>query len=416
MQTAAASEVSRFPRLPQGELLLKINPKDIKRLDDPYHEARYSYEALIPVTEAEKLIIGNANPRSQNTLSPLPREIKKSLEEAPKLFHLKNRGIWIAAKRAEYDNQTGILNLFCPQTDEERYGAVDGGHTLAVIQEYLNELRSDTSITWTADGRPAKIPVPHVALHIRVGVEEVLTDMVSSLNRSAQLKEYTLANYEGEFDELKGLLQRENFFPQIDFRENGQGEYDALSLIQRLTLFCNGIFPAKKGRHPVVAYSSKAKCLELFVSNKHEYLALKPIMGACFRLPDQIERLLGRVSGSARYGNYSFVKTLKKPRLAASLQGWPENGGVKSWATEHEVATGVIFPIAASLRLLVDRKKDGTVLGWRKDPIKFFLENGREIFETVTSQDYDNPNAFGKNHEVWGTLYHTAYEALYPTD
>src|SRR5579864_4205150 len=154
MSAAPSAQVSRFPRLASGEIQLKVSPKDIKRLDDPYEEGRYSYEALIPITEAEKLIIGNANPRSQNTLSSLPKEIRKSLEEAPTLFHLKNRGVWIAAKKAEYDNQAGILSLFCPQTEEERYGAVDGGHTLAVIQEYLNELRSDPSVTWTADGRP----------------------------------------------------------------------------------------------------------------------------------------------------------------------------------------------------------------------------------------------------------------------
>lgn len=416
MSAAPSAEAVRFPRLAPGEIQLKIAPKDIKRLEDPYEVGRYSYEALIPITEAEKLIIGNANPRSQNTLSPLPREIRNSLEEAPTLFHLKNRGVWIAAKKAEYDNQSGTLNLFCPQTEDERYGAVDGGHTLAVIQDYLNELRSDGSVTWTAEGRPSKIPVAYVPLHIRLGVEDVLTEMVSSLNRSAQLKEYTLANYEGEFEELKKLLHRENFFNEIDFRENGQGEYDVLSVIQRLTLFCNGIFPAKKGKHPVVAYASKAKCLEIFISNKNEYLALRPIIGDCFRLPDQVERLLGKVSGSGRYGGYSFVKTLKKARLAPSLKGCSENGVVKSWATEHEVATGIIFPITAALRVLVDRKKDGTVGGWRKDPVKFFLENGKEIFETVTGFDYEIPNAFGKNHEAWGTLYHTAYEALYPTD
>jgi len=240
--------------------------------------------------------------------------------------------------------------------------------------------------------------------------------MVSSLNRSAQLKEYTLANYEGEFEELNTLLQRENFFDEIDFKENGRGEYDALTVIQRLTLFCNGRFPAKTGKHPVVAHSSKAKCLELFMSHKREYMALRPLIGDCFRLPDQVERLLGKVSGSGRYGGYTFVRTLKKPRPSPSLKGHPENGTVKSWATDHEVSTGVIFPITAALRLLVDRKKDGTVLGWRKDPVKFFLENGNELFEIVTGFDDDNPSTLGKNHELWGTLYHTSYEALHPTD
>jgi len=406
--------IQRFPR--EKDIELRVSPKDIKRLDDPFDEGRFCYEAQVPVTEAERLIIGNANPRSQKTTSPIPKEIRESLEQAPKSFHLKNRGIWIAAKKAEYDNQAGILKLYCPQSDDERYGAVDGGHTLKVIQEYLTDLRQDPSVKWSADGKPSIKTVPFVPLHVRVGVEGMLSEMVSSLNRSAQLKEYTLANYENEFDELKELLKQENFYGQIDWKENGQGEYDALTVIQRLTLFCNGLFPAKNGKHAVVAYSSKSKCLDLFLAHKAEYLALRPIIGDCFRLPDQVEALLQRVSGSARYGGYGFVTKLKKPKLAPSLRGYPANGSVKSWATEHEVTSGVVFLITAALRVLVRRKNDGRVVDWRRDPITFLLDHGRELFEPVTDIDYENPNALGKNHDLWSTVYLAAYQALHPED
>ncbi|MBI3405168.1 MAG: AIPR family protein [Acidobacteria bacterium] len=400
---SASPSIQRFPRTEEIQI-------------DPYEEGRFSYEAQVPITEAEKLIVGNANPRNQNTSSAIPKEIRDSLEDTPKVFHLKNRGIWIAPKKAEYDNQTGLLTLFCPQSADDKYGAVDGGHTLKVIQEYLTDLRQDDSVKWNNDGKPNLKAVPFVTLHIRVGVEDILPDMVSSLNRSAQLKEYTLANYVNEFEQLKDLLIKESFYGQIDWKENGQGEYDALTVIQRLTLFCNGLFPAKNGKHPVIAYSSKAKCLDLFKDKKEDYLALRPIIGDCFRLPDQIEKLLHKVSGSNRFGGFGFVKTLKKPRMAPSLKGYPENGVVKSWASDHEVSSGVVFLITAALRVLVRRKADGTVVGWREDPVKFFLKHGRELFEPVTEVNYDNPNALGKNHDLWGTVYHAAYQALHPED
>lgn len=404
--------VARFPRLSE-EITLQIPPRDIKRLDDPFEEGRFSYEAQVPVTEAAKLLIGNANPRQQNTSSSIPQEIRATLDGAPKTFHLKNRGIWIAAKKAEYDNQKGVLNLFCPQDDEDRYGAVDGGHTLAVIQEFLTDLGQESEDKAEADSKTKQKPIPYVMLHIRVGVEGDLTDMVACLNRSAQLKEYTLANYRDEFHELKKILDHENFGKEIDYRENGEGQYDVLDVIQRLTLFCNGLFPPQKGKHPVVAYSSKAKCLELFISNKSEFLALAPIMGDCFRLADQVERLLPKVSGSGRFGGFGFVKNLNKTRLAPSLKGYPENPAVKSWAAEHEVM-GVIFPITAGLRVLVRRKSDGTVLGWREDPVSFFIKHGKDLFEPVTEFKYDNPNALGKNHELWSAVYLSAYQALHP--
>ena len=321
-------EIQRFPRTAAGAFFLKVSPKQIKRLDDPHDDSRYSYEAQVPVTEVEKLIVGSANPRDQHLTSSIPKEIRSSLEVSPKTFHLKNRGIWIAAKKAEYDNQSQTLELYCPQGDEERYGAVDGGHTLSVIKEYLEELRQDPNVKWS-NGMPDLKAIPYVMVHIRVGVEADLIEMAACLNRSAQLKEYTLANYRGQFDELKELLDAEKFGQMVDYRENGEGEYDILDVIQRLTLFCNGLFPAKKGKHPVVAYSQKAKCLELFLKNKSEYLALRPIIGDCFRLPDQVEKLLAKASGAARFGGYGFVTSLKKPRLAPSLRGFAEDGSVK---------------------------------------------------------------------------------------
>ena len=406
--------VPRFPRVAAGELFLKVSPKDIKRLDDPHDDSRYSYEVQVPVTEAEKLIVGSANPRDQKVTSTIPQEIRTSLDQSADTFHLKNRGIWIAAKKAEYDNQTQTLTLYCPQGDEERYGAVDGGHTLRIIKEYVEELRQNPDVKW-ANGLPSLKAIPYVMLHIRVGVEGDLTDMAACLNRSAQLKEYTLANYRGQFDELKEILDSENFGKIIDYRENGEGEYDVLDVIQRLTLFCNGLFPAKSGKHAVVAYSQKAKCLEYYLKNKSEYLALRPIIGDCFRLPDQVERLLAKASGSPRFGGYGFVNPLKKPRLSPSLRGFAESDLVKSWAIEHEV-TGVVFPITAALRVLVRRKSDGTVLGWREDPLKFLLKHGKELFEPFTTAEYESPNALGKNHELWSTTYLAAYQALHPED
>jgi hypothetical protein len=132
-------------------------------------------------------------------------------------------------------------------------------------------------------------------------------------------------------------------------------------------------------------------------------------------LPDQVERLLPKVSGSGRFGGFGFVKTLKKPRLAPSLRGYPDNPAIRTWATDHDVM-GITFPITAGLRVLVHRKSDGTVLGWREDPVKFFINHGKDLFESVTGFDYENPNALGKNHELWSAVYLSAYQALHPEE
>jgi hypothetical protein len=405
------STPARFPHISESGIIeLRISPKDIKRLDDPHDESRYAYECQVPVSEAAKLIIGSANPRKQDLGKPLSKDILRTLQTEPELFHLRNRGIWVAASRAEYDNQKQTLTLYCPQNSDQRYGVVDGGHTKAIIDEFLRSLADQPN-------EPAR-PVPHVILHVRVGVEDALEEMAVSLNRSSQLKEYALDDFKGEFDELKSIFARTPFANDIGYTENEAKEYDVLDVIQRLTLFCVGIYPNRGDAHPVVSYASKAKCLQQFVKDKESYLALKPIMVDCFKLVDEIEVLLPEVSGSERFGNFNFVRK-QKPILAPSLKGVPTNGIAESWKSGYSVSEAVLYPLAASLRVLVRAKADGTVLGWRQDPVKFFKENGSDLFEYVRKY-YDGAakslTALGKNSEFWSKLHHAAYVALHPED
>jgi hypothetical protein len=397
---------------------IKVSPKDIKRLDDPHDDSRYAYECQIPVIEAVKLPIGTANPRRQDTKRKIYREIRDSLSSSPDLFHIKNRGIWFAAERAEYDNQTGTLTLHCPVAEGQLYGVLDGGNTKAVLTEYVNELKNIPDTKLDAANNPILKPIPYVMLHVRIGVEDNLAEMAESLNTSYQLKEFALADFRGEFEELREILDKEPFGKQIAYTENEQGEYDILDVIRRLTLVCRELFPGKTGKHPVVAYASKKKCLELFLANKSQFMALRPILVDCFRLPDQLEVLLPLVSGSERFGNYKFAPR-QKARLAPSLVGLPTNGLVKTWASEYQVSPAVIFPMAAALRVLVHGKKDGSINGWRQDPAKFFLKNGSEMFEYLI-EAYNNwnknVNALGKDAKLWADLYHAAYEAQFPSD
>lgn len=401
----------RFPRYSESDVIqLQIPPKDIKRLDDPHDDSRYAYECQVPVTEAAKLVIGSANPRKQDLRKSVSRDILRTLQTEPELFHLRNRGIWVAAERAEYDNQKQSLTLHCPQDSDQRYGVVDGGHTKAIIDEFLR----------AAVERPADSPrpVPHVILHVRVGVEDALEEMAVSLNRSTQLKEYALDDFKGEFDELKAIFEKAAFANDIGYTENEAREYDVLDVIQRLTLFCVGIYPNRGDAHPIIAYSSKAKCLQQFVRSKDSYLALRPIMAECFRLPDQLEVLLPEVSGSERFGNFNFVRK-QRPILAPSLKSVPTNGVAENWKSAYSVSEAILYPLSASLRVLVRAKADGTVLGWRQDPVKFFKVNGGDLFEYVRKY-YDGAakslTALGKNSEFWAKLHHSAYVALHPED
>lgn len=398
----------RFPRL-QEVIELQIPPSSIKRLDDPHDDSRYSYECQVPVTEAAKLVIGSANPRKQDLEKQLSRQIMNTLRSEPDQFHLRNRGIWVAAKSAEYDNQKQLLTLRCPQGPGERYGVVDGGHTQAIITEFLKSPNEAT------DGKRA---VPHVMLHVRIGVEDYLEEMAVSLNRSTQLKEYALDDFKGEFDRLKTIFNSTPFSQDIGYTENEFKEYDVLDVIRRLTLFAVGLYPNRGDSHPTIAYSSKGKCLQQFTDNKEKYLALEPIMVDCFRLVDQIAVLLPELSQSERFGGYNFAPK-QKARVAASLKKLPAPSGYDNWNSSYDVSEAVLYPLAASLRVLVKSRSDGTVTGWRMDPVKFIRANGSELFEYVKRYYNDagkSLTALGKKPEFWAKLHHAAYVALHPED
>ncbi|MBI3994608.1 MAG: AIPR family protein [Nitrospirae bacterium] len=390
-----------------SEITLSIPPKDIKRLEDPFDRRRYVYEVQAPISEVAKLPIGNANPRQQNLNSRISRDIRDTLNSTPDLFHLKNRGIWVAVESADYDNQTGKLILNCPQNSSKAYGTIDGGHTLANIRQFLNDRKEDGE---------ARGKMPYVMLHIRVGIEDELPDLVETLNRSAQLKEYTLLNYKGEFDELEKLLRKESFGQEIDYKENGEGEYDIVDVLQRLALFSNEIFPGKYGRHPIEAYRSKAKCLDYYLANKKGFLSLAPVIGDCFRLPDQIERMLPEISGSGRFGGFQFAQRLRKPEMRISIRNISPGGGIRSWDRSYNVSTGVTFPLTASLRVLISRRKDGSIVGWKQDPVDFFMKHGRDLFQPINDSPDKSPSVLGKDPHFWERLYHLTYECLHPEE
>src|SRR5258707_132733 len=119
-----------------------------KRLSDPYNEGAYHLELLLPFTEAEKLVRGNANVRPPSEKKHPVREMVDTVESAPETFHLKNRGITYLCERFDNDNAAKKVTIHIPDVPEadpdedgaERFGVADGGHTLHVIQRTIGSI------------------------------------------------------------------------------------------------------------------------------------------------------------------------------------------------------------------------------------------------------------------------------------
>ena len=73
---------------------------------------------------------------------------------------------------------------------------------------------------------------------------------------------------------------------------------------------------------------------------------------------------------------------------------------------DYSTPNGFIYPILGAFRALV-REKDGKY-EWIKDPIKVLDELGNNMVASTIQMSRDlgnNPNATGKNSNLWQTLF-----------
>src|SRR5258708_3114433 len=218
-------------------------PRDHRtRLSDHYNEGAFHLELLLPFSQADKLIRGNANVRPPSEKKHPVREMEETVDSAPETFHLKNRGITYLCERFENDNASKEVTIQIPDVPDaefdqdgvERFGVADGGHTLHVIQKTsatIEELRK-------REGRVE----PFVRVHLLSGrIHEMAAEIVEALNTSTQVKQVTLDEYQGEFEELKQALQRTGFdINVVAFRENEDKEWTVEEILQRLACFLKG--------------------------------------------------------------------------------------------------------------------------------------------------------------------------------
>lgn len=393
---------------------LKVPPQYLKRIPDPHSSTRYSYVGSLPISEARKILIGNANPRGQNPNSSVYRDISQSLQDNGEVFHLLNRGLWVSASDASYDNTTQKLTLKYPLVEDadQKGGILDGGHTWRAIDNYLKALEEN--------GKDLD-PEPWLDVRVRVKAGDIVPQMAGALNTSAQLRPFSLANFAGELKELKEMAkERLPFFDEIAFTENeGMGEngnakeYDVLDLLQRLTLYNTMLFPNTRfDQQPVIAYYAKSKLLDLYVNNKQSYLSMSDIVLDVFRMPDIVEAVLPALIKGGKFGNYTFARGLKNPKVATSLAGL--NGKFKA---PYEINRSVVLPLAAALRPLAGKKADGS-MKWREKPIEFFHDHGKELFQILLDHYYNKVarslSQLGKSGELWQALHSTVYGIVHP--
>lgn len=322
------------------------------------------------------------NARRPDTDRRVYREVKASLSSNDGLFHLKNKGITLVARRVdklEDDEYALVL--------EDNDGILDGGHTAHLIAEA------------NRSGNPP-LSNQYVKLEVLTSLEPgLVSDIAGGLNTSVQVQLMSLQNNRGSFDWLKAAVGGTGYSGKIAWSENDEGEVDARDLVAILSMFDIATFPSDPdATQPVTSYSSKEATLKRFVENPNNLRKLAPIVCDIFELYDFVSMQARSMwnDGRGRFGALKWVRQ--------GTRELPFNGET----VDAQPLPSALLPLVACFRQFVV-ERDG-IYQWDRplSEIKqFWTTHGLSLLkmtDDACNAAAHNPNKMGKSAGHWSAL------------
>jgi hypothetical protein len=359
----------------------------------------------------------DVNPRSHGPESlhtSVAQAIERTVCTEPEDFILANRGITVLAESLHYDPNTGKVEIVI--SDRDVHGLADGATTDAVIakvQEAIGQGRPYRTL------KPEEIPgyLKEGRLHVEVilGIDDRdrIGRLVLGRNTSRQVKPWSISDFGGEFDWISKILERDHgpFRERVGYEENANKDVTILDVLGVLTLFhpeydIKGSVPAEKRKAPTVAYSSKGR-MDARLKDKTlqpGYRGLSPILEDILKLHDYVYEkfetaYVSAFGPKAKLGKRQGVES-RKGKTAHTL---PLTGA----QSEYIVPSGLLYPLLASLRALVEYDQHSKA-AWRCNPFKFFDRHGGDLVACLIEQVEllgGNPQTAGKKKAVYTAVH-----------
>ena len=373
---------------------MKIKSNSFRKLDDPFsiESNAKKYIFYVKIGNLSTEIPMDPNPREQNTNSNVAKAIQDSIVSNDHHFHLLNRGIVLSAKEVRYNNKFDEVTI--DFGDEPIYGNIDGGHTYKIACQHIDDNLDQ-----------------YVQFEVMTGVENMIRDLADARNTSVQVDEKSLAELANHFEPIKEALEGTSFFNRIAFKQNqitrdeNTGKknrmIDAREIVAIISMF--NIYKYSDTNHPVSAYSGKAKMLDQYLEDPDFFRKFINIAVDIFDLYDAVEvefpdayNATGGKYGSKKFSQYDDGKIIGKSKFGCQ-------------SIEYRVPDGLIYPVVASFRSLVEEDRSG-FFRWKKNPIQVWTDHKSEIVQKVmsfTASIGNNPNTVGKDSNIWDLEYMT---------
>lgn len=287
------------------------------------------------------------NPRNQKLTSSVAKAITESLLSNDGNFYLKNRGIILSASKLEYDPERAEVTVYFDNT--LCHGNIDGGHTYRIICEYQGKKLNQ-----------------YVQFEVMTGVEGIIENLAEARNTSVQVDEKSMAELARKFDPIKEGLEGMPFFDRIAFKQNQVSVdetgknlkmIDAREVVAIINMFNIEKYDAQT--HPMQAYSSKAKMLELYLQDPEFYRKFVNVMPDIFDLYDQIEMEFADAYNSAggRYGRKKYSGHKDDSTVGKSKFGMHD--------LKYKIPDGFMYPVVAAFRSYL-QYNEFCLIHWRQ--------------------------------------------------
>lgn len=376
-------------------ITMYVKENSFRKLDDPFNDITKKYVFYVKVCDVPEGIPMSTNPRDQKLTSGVALAITESLQSNDGFFHLKNRGIVLSAKSCTYNNKTKKVTITF--TDNMLHGNIDGGHTYKIVCEHRNEDLDQ-----------------YVQFEVMTGVEDIIEKLAEARNTSVQVDEKSMAELQQKFDPIKEGLEGMPFFHRIAFKQNQQAfddetnkklkMIDAREVVSIINMFNIDTFDAVT--HSIQAYSAKAKMLDLYLKNPEDYRRYVNIMPDIFDLYDTIEMEFAAAFNETggRYGRKKYSGYKEGKVIGVSKFGLHE--------LYYKIPDGLIYPATAAFRSLVVLNPKTNKYKWKNgvNPITVWDKCKHSMASQImnfASAIGDNPNAVGKDSNIWNLAYMT---------
>jgi hypothetical protein len=376
-----------------------------RHIETPHQKQGYKdFLAVVDISQLPDLTAWRKiNVRDPKLSGAVPKAIRESVRANLETFVFLNRGLVLAVKSASFNNQTGHLTLTFE--DPDLHGLLDGGHTYNILLQERTSLQEKQFV---------KVEVLEGFDH------EEIVDLVDARNTSNQVRDQSLMNLQGEFEELKEHLKGQPYAKLIAYKEHELLEDDTAKpidireVVSVLTCFDCANFDTRV--HPVIAYSSKAASLTHFKTHVTDYRKIYPLApdilalfdSVQYYLPDLYNKVRGK-NGEVAGGKFAKLTGVTKyeGKRRAHLLFIEEE-------TQISVPTGFTYPVLAAFRALLEEKSGRYVWGKGIDPIRLLKgQLGETLADTIGNfaRDARNPSKTGKSALVWQACYQAAQVA-----